>query len=401
MSDDVLVFQPGLQHSHQLAWALQERQRLRAFWSGVPVRTRDQARPLWWPAATWARAKQTSLLPERHRTHAGWWLAMKAATSLGSTAKRFVNMHRVLHGIDRAMASRVARAGAAVVVGYENACLHSFKAAKARGSLCVLDAASFHYARGNRLLPSPAPGFQPAIDAWKQQEIELADAIICCSDLARESYLEAGVTPDKVFALALGASLPAADFAGLAPAPNGPVRFAFAGAMHTRKSIDLVLQCFANLHQHQPGQAELHIYGGSDSPQWLQAARATPNVRHHGPLPQTQLYRELAQCHALLLPSRFDSFGMVVAEAMAAGTPAIVSEQTGAKMIIERHPGAGWIVQPTADSIMARLKALLEQPLLLQQARPAALAAAAEFTWPAYRQRAGALFDKLFPGQPQ
>lgn len=401
MTGDVLIFQPGLQHSHQLAWALQERNRLLTLWSGVPVRTQGQTRPIWWPTATWARAKPTGLLPSRHHAQVAWWLAMKAATSLGTAAMRFVNMHRVLHGIDRLMAGRVARSGAAVVVGYENACLHSFKAAKARGALCVLDAASFHYATGNRLLPSPVPDFQSIIDSWKQEEIELADAIICCSDLARETYLAAGVAPDKVFALALGASVPKADIAGLAPAAYGPLRFAYAGAMHTRKSIDLVLQCFANLHQHHPGQAELHIYGGTDSPQWLQAAGAIPNVRHHGSLPQAELYRELAQCHALLLPSRFDAFGMVVAEAMAAGTPAVVSEQTGAKMIIERHPDAGWIVAPTAESILSRLKTLLEQPLLLHRARPAALAAAAEFTWPAYRQRAGAWFDQHFPQRLQ
>ena len=33
----VLITHPGMQHSHQLAWALEEAGLLAGFWSGVPV----------------------------------------------------------------------------------------------------------------------------------------------------------------------------------------------------------------------------------------------------------------------------------------------------------------------------------------------------------------------------
>ena len=67
------------------------------------------------------------------------------------------------------------------------------------------------------------------------------------------------------------------------------------------------------------------------------------------------------------------------------------------KSIIEKHPGAGWIVEPTADAILARLLALLAHPLQLQNARGHALAAAAHCTWEDYRHRAARVFQELLP----
>ena len=82
---------------------------------------------------------------------------------------------------------------------------------------------------------------------------------------------------------------------------------------------------------------------------------------------------------------------MVVAEAMACGTPALVSTQTGAKAIIEEVPGSGWIVEPDGDALHAQLRRLILEPVLLEDARPHAQRAAESYTWQAYRRRATTL----------
>ena len=102
----------------------------------------------------------------------------------------------------------------------------------------------------------------------------------------------------------------------------------------------------------------------------------------------------MAAADCLLLPSRFDSFGMVVAEAMACGTPAIVSTQTGAKAIIEEVPGSGWIVEPDGDALFAQLRRLLADPAQLETARLHAKRAAESYTWQAYRGRARKLLSE-------
>jgi glycosyltransferase involved in cell wall biosynthesis len=103
----------------------------------------------------------------------------------------------------------------------------------------------------------------------------------------------------------------------------------------------------------------------------------------------------IAQADCLLLPSRFDSFGMVVAEAMSCGTPAIVSTQTGAKAIIEALPGSGWIVEPELESLHATLRRLLRDPAQLRIARTEAIKATDRFSWEAYRRRAADLFEEF------
>lgn len=97
----------------------------------------------------------------------------------------------------------------------------------------------------------------------------------------------------------------------------------------------------------------------------------------------------------MLLPSRFDSFGMVVAEAMACGTPAIVSENVGAKAIIEQFPGSGWIVECTEDSLYRCVKERIENREALFAARTVAKEASHSFSWQAYReQRVGQLLQE-------
>ena len=86
---------------------------------------------------------------------------------------------------------------------------------------------------------------------------------------------------------------------------------------------------------------------------------------------------------------------MVVAEAMASGTPAIVSAQTGSKAIIEAFPGAGWIVDCDEESLYECLRERLCDPGSLSAARAHASEAARHFTWSAYRERVGAIIEEF------
>ena len=60
--------------------------------------------------------------------------------------------YRLDHAFDAWAARRVRKLRPDMVVCYENSALHTFKAARAIGAVCVLDAASVHYQAGRAWL---------------------------------------------------------------------------------------------------------------------------------------------------------------------------------------------------------------------------------------------------------
>ena len=61
-----------------------------------------------------------------------------------------------------------------------------------------------------------------------------------------------------------------------------------------------------------------------------------------------RLAAEMPRPDVLVVPSFFDSFGMVVAEAMACGLPVVVTQNVGAKEMIS--PGVNGLIVPAGDA---------------------------------------------------
>jgi glycosyltransferase involved in cell wall biosynthesis len=114
-----------------------------------------------------------------------------------------------------------------------------------------------------------------------------------------------------------------------------------------------------------------------------------------GSLPQAELARRLRAADCLVLPSRNESFGMVVPEALAAGLPAIVSDRVGAAELISEGR-TGWVV-PAGDAaaLAARMLLCARDRAALRRMRPACREAAAALDWRAYRERLPRLLRTL------
>lgn len=386
----VLVAHPALQHAHQLALALHEEKLLQAFWSGVPVASPGEPLPLWMPERFRRKIKRVDI-PASLRVHPlRFQLCLRAGQAAmppawGSGPGDVDLPHRIFHWFDAWTARRIQRARPKLVIAYENSAYHTFAAAKAVGARCVLDAASLHHQTSSDLVTQTRSAFQTEVNRRKDAEAEMADVILTCSPLAADSYLSHGVSASKVHPLLLGAELP--ERLPHRRPRSGPPRFIFAGVLSHRKSVDLILSAFRRLADE--GLAyELEFVGNVSDSMLLEQLRATPGTSYRSGVAQRDLYPLMAAADCLVLPSRFDSFGMVVVEAMACGTPAIVSTQTGAKAIIEEMPGSGWIVEPEGDALHAQLRQLIVNPVQLENARSHARRAAESYTWQAYRRRA-------------
>jgi glycosyltransferase involved in cell wall biosynthesis len=390
MASSVLVTHPGLQHSHQLALALHEKRLLQAFWSGIPVAANDEPLPWWLPAQYQQRIRRVDIPVDMRMHPLRFQVLLKASSKLrfGFGGDR---IHRIFHRFDAWAAEQVLKLRPAAVVAYENAAYHTFAAARAIGARCILDAAAFHHATVSEQMQVANTPYTGEVNRRKDAEIAMADLILTCSPIAAQSYAINGVDSSRLQPLLLGAD-PMACMPRISTRSPGPLRFIFAGPMSRRKSVDLILAAFNRLHAASFAY-ELNFVGGVVERDLLNAVHQTPNARHHPSVPQAKLFALMAEADCLLLPSRSDSFGMVVAEAMSCGTPALISSQTGAKAIIEAFPGSGWIVEPELESLHAALAQLIQHPEFFLQAREPALQASKEFSWAAYRRRAGMLLE--------
>jgi glycosyltransferase involved in cell wall biosynthesis len=94
----------------------------------------------------------------------------------------------------------------------------------------------------------------------------------------------------------------------------------------------------------------IDVYGAAYDEDYARALRgryeADPRVTFHEPRPRAELWRKLASARAALCPSEWDEpFGLVAAEAQAAGTPVVAFARGGLTEVIE-HAATGFLVEP-------------------------------------------------------
>lgn len=123
------------------------------------------------------------------------------------------------------------------------------------------------------------------------------------------------------------------------------------------------LTAFSSYRTRVP-HAEFHCYGAGFEPdgaasRWATDCRLTRGTHFHGVLPHIELVEQLSSMDALLHPSLEESFGVVIAEAMALGVPIVAGSQSGAVPWVlggegcsERN-GAGVLVDVTDPAEIA------------------------------------------------
>jgi glycosyltransferase involved in cell wall biosynthesis len=99
-----------------------------------------------------------------------------------------------------------------------------------------------------------------------------------------------------------------------------------------------------------------------------------------------QLYREAT---ALLFTPRNEDFGMVVLEAMAAGTPVLAVDAGGPTGIVE-HGVDGWLLPPTAEAFAAQVR-----EADFEAHRSSARATAQRYGWDAHAARVDEVMEQL------
>lgn len=132
----------------------------------------------------------------------------------------------------------------------------------------------------------------------------------------------------------------------------------FLGRIHPVKGLDLLLPAWQRVQHHFP-EWRLQIVGPENGGylakmQALASELHLERIEFSGELLGEEKRGAYAQSDLFVLPSYSENFGMSVAEALAAGTPAIVTK--GAPWEGLKTHGAGWWIDSGVDSLEACLK---------------------------------------------
>jgi glycosyltransferase involved in cell wall biosynthesis len=103
-----------------------------------------------------------------------------------------------------------------------------------------------------------------------------------------------------------------------------------------------------------------------------------PEAIFLGWLPAERLAQVYAAADVLLFPSRFDTFGCVVLEALSCGLPVVAYPQKGPKDLLEGE-SAGFLCE-TSNDLCHKAMMVLRSPSLRRSMRQAALKRASEFS---------------------
>jgi phosphatidylinositol alpha-mannosyltransferase len=182
------------------------------------------------------------------------------------------------------------------------------------------------------------------------------------------------VIPNGVHIAADGLAL-----AGTRP-PEDRLKVVFIGQAVERKGLPLLLRAFEALRDHIP--TELTVIGPT-SEELAPMMLDDRGVRVLGKVDDERKHAELARADVLCAPSlRGESFGMVLTEAFASGTPVVAADIAGYRDVV--RDGVDGVLVPRADpqALAEALRDLWEDPGRRVEMARAAARGVERFAWP-------------------
>ena len=174
------------------------------------------------------------------------------------------------------------------------------------------------------------------------------------------------------------------DAAPVAPKPRSEeLRILFVGRPEERKGLPVLLRAFEGLTEHVPTRLTVIGVEDSDVQRYLGDPEVTGRVEALGRVGGGELWRRLHEADVLCAPSLAgESFGMVLTEAFAAGTPVVASEIAGYSDVVT--DGVDGVLVPPADPqrLAEELQLMYLEPGRREAMGRAARESARRYAWP-------------------
>ncbi|HKN98477.1 MAG TPA: glycosyltransferase family 4 protein [Pseudonocardiaceae bacterium] len=220
-----------------------------------------------------------------------------------------------------------------------------------------------------------------------------ADALVTCSTAMRAEVAHLfDVAAETITVIhngirARGWRVGAADVAAVraAHSPSGTPLLLFFGRLEWEKGVHDLIAALPRIRARHPGTRLMVAGKGSQTQELIAAARrhrVRRSVDFVGHLSDRELRAALAAADAVVLPSRYEPFGIVALEAAAAGAPLVASTAGGlAEVVVDGRTGVAFPpgnVSALADAVHT---VLADPAAARNRARAARARLAVDFNW--------------------
>lgn len=225
----------------------------------------------------------------------------------------------------------------------------------------------------------------------ERRALKCARATVVTSEHTSQILIDQFAVPAEKICVAP----PGTDRVPFAPCDGDPIRLLTVASLTRRKAHDVLINSLAPLKA-LPWQAR--FVGGHDfDPAWARSLQEQVNtlelskrIHFTGTVYNTQL--EYQQADVFVLPSRFEGYGMVFAEALATGLPVLAARSGAVPDVVPK--AAGLLVAPDdTQALTEALQQILTGKALRRHLQAGARKAAA--TLPSWTDTATLVAQKL------
>ena len=254
-------------------------------------------------------------------------------------------------------------------VGLSGSALPAGKKAHQRGAKFICDRGSSHIRVQDQLMRAeyklwgvPYAGVDPRVIDQEEAEYAESDCITVPSNFVYRSFVEQGISPNKVKILSYGVNL--SRFHQVKKPILERFDILFVGGMSLRKGVQYLVQAYKNINH----PAKSLTFVGAPSASLIEALRFRglwpQDAIVLGHVPQEELKNLMSRSHVLVLPSIEEGLAMVMAQAMACGCPVIASNHSGGEDLITDGLEGFIISIRDVPLLTDRLQQMIDQPKL-------------------------------------
>ncbi|MDQ3404271.1 MAG: glycosyltransferase family 4 protein [Actinomycetota bacterium] len=186
--------------------------------------------------------------------------------------------------------------------------------------------------------------------------------------------------------------------------PDGAPLLLFFGRLEWEKGVHDLISALPRIRRTHPGTRLVVAGKGVHAAALVELARKLRirrAINFAGHLSDDDLVATLAAADAVVLPSRYEPFGIVALEAAAAGAPLVASTAGGlGEVVVQGETGLSF-APGDADGLATAVRRVLDDPISARKrARTAKARLSVDFDWTLIAERTAAVYASAVEGEP-